>query len=271
MNNKNIEWWHPDYEFFGEFYHFGDHSVEGHNVLYQQKSLDERTNDEVKMIIKYCKPQKGASILDCPCGSGRHSVALAEKGFNVTGIDINEKMLSFHKEFIKSNMPKDLIFQKGDMRDLCLNNNQFDLIINMYISFGFFSDEENVKVVREFYRLLKPGGKLLIHLDLNYDNVINHKFFGQEHISRRCVYLGKKRRLEIKEYYDIASKRLRGEWKLLNGMREIKKYELRIYSNQSEFIPLFEKQGFSNVELIDPITGRSVTSQSVDTLLIATK
>lgn len=271
MKKKNIEWWQPEYGFFGKFYHFGDHSIEGHDVRYTQKSIEERTVDEVEMILKYCKPKKGAAFMDCPCGSGRHSMALAKKGYKVTGIDINEKMLSFHKEFLTSPLPTNLTFKKGDMRSLDFDSCQFDFIINMFISFGFFSDEDNDRVVSEFYRLLKPNGKLLIHLDLNYDNVINQSFFGQEHISRKCTYSGEQRKLEIKEYYDSSSKRLKGEWRLLNGIREIKEYELRVYENQSEFIPLFKKHGFSTVKLIDPQTGEPVTKKSVDTILIATK
>lgn len=271
MKKKIIEWWKPEYGFFGKFYHFGDHSIEGYDVRYEQKSIEERTIDEVEMILKYCKPHKGASIMDCPCGSGRHSIALANKGYEVTGVDINEKMLSFHKEFITASLPANLSFKKGDMRSLDIESGQFDVIVNMFISFGFFSDDDNESVVKEFYRLLKPNGKLLIHLDLNYNNVINQSFFGQEHISRKCIYSGKQRKLEIKEYYDPTSKRLKGQWSLLNGIREIKEYELRVYENQSEFIPLFKKHGFSMVELIDPQSGGRVTENSVDTILIATK
>lgn len=268
---KNIEWWHPEYEFFGEFYHFGDHSLEGYDARYKQKSIEERTADEVEIILKYCNPSIDSTILDCPCGSGRHSIALAKKGYSVTGIDINEKMLSFHKEFIEGVLPSNLTLQTGDMRSLDLDDEQFDIIVNMFISFGFFSDEENEKVAQEFYRLLKPNGKLLIHLDLNYDNVINQSFFGQEHISRKCFYSGEQRKLEIDEHYDPITKRLKGQWRLLNGIRKAKDYELRIYDNQSEFIPLFKKNGFSQVEIIDPKTGGAVSDASVDTVLIATK
>lgn len=264
-----MEWWQEKYEFFGDFYHFGDHSIDGYNPN-NKVSFEQRTKNEIDWIISLLNPKRGSSFLDCPCGSGRHSFALSEKGFKVTGIDINSKMLSYTKDFnrINSAYPQ---FMQMDMRKLELSDQSFDYVINMFISFGFFeNDNDNLKVASEFYRVLKPNGQLFLHLDLNYDNVINQDISVMQNISRQCKYKGEHKSLEIKETYNPKTKRLEGKWVLANGASKTKEYSLRIYDNEKEFIPLFQSVGFREVVLVDPIRV-TVDSDTVDTILIAKK
>jgi ubiquinone/menaquinone biosynthesis C-methylase UbiE len=93
-----MEWWEELYGFFGEFYHHGDHSNEGYDAN-KRLSFLQRTDNEINWILSYLNPKQGSSFLDCPCGSGRHNIALANKGFEVTGVDINSKMLSYKTDY----------------------------------------------------------------------------------------------------------------------------------------------------------------------------
>lgn len=265
-----MEWWEEKYGFFGGFYHHGDHSKHGYDVN-KQLSFSQRTDNEVNWIISYLSPKQGSSFLDCPCGSGRHSIALANKGFKITGVDINSKMLSYRTDYqgFKEENPN---FFQMDMRELKFPEQSFDYVINMFISFGFFEkDSDNLKVASEFYRVLKPNGQLFLHLDLNYDNIIHGDFNAQQNISRVCEYHGETKMLEIEENYNHDTKRLNGIWRLINGEPKTKEYSLRIYDNEQEFIPLFKEVGFKEVSLINPITGGTIDVDTVDTVLIAKK
>lgn len=264
------EWWEEEYGFFGSFYHTGDNSVEGYDAT-NKLNREQRTQREVGFVEKYLNPQIGDKILDCPCGSGRHDFPLAKKGYDVTGVDINNQMLSFRSEFLNNSTNRLPDFKQMDMRNLTFGDNTFNFIINLFLSFGFFkTDVENEKVVQEFYRVLKPNGKLMIHLDLNYDRVIQGRYLGEENITRECSWGGEEKTLEVLESYDPINKRLQGTWKLLNGVEKIKSYDLRVYDNQSEFIPLFKRNGFKEVILIDP--DKSIFDiNSKETILVATK
>lgn len=264
------EWWEEEYEFFGPFYHTGDNSLEGYDAN-NKLNRQQRTEREINFVERFLHPKIGESILDCPCGSGRHAIRLSEKGYNVVGVDINKDMLSFHKELVNKAIKKLPEFLQMDMRKLTFEDNNFNFIINLFLSFGFFkTDAENEKVVQEFYRVLKPNGKVMIHLDLNYDRVIQERYFGEENITRECSWNGESKTLEVIERYDSTTKRLHGTWKLLNGNEKVKHYDLRVYDNQSEFIPLFKRNGFKDVVLIDP--DKSVFDiNSKETILIATK
>ena len=267
----NQEWYNENYGFFGLFYHIGDHSDTGFDAN-RKMTRDERTLREISYIKKYLSPKYGDKILDCPCGDGRHSIKLANHGFNVIGVDLNESMLSLSNLWNTKSSINNPVFKKMDMRNLAISSESMDFVINMFISFGFFeTDDENESVVKEFYKVLKPGGKLLIHLDLNYDNVINNRFHGMEHIFRECYFDSYVRTLEIDERYNPITKRLEGSWTLINGDSHTKHYSIRIYDNENEFIPLFKKNGFKHVVVLDPLTGKAANRNSVETILIAEK
>nr|WP_275983935.1 class I SAM-dependent methyltransferase [Paenibacillus hamazuiensis] len=122
---------------------------------------------EVKRMIDWLGLPQGAEVLDLCCGMGRHSMALDEFGYKVTGVDLSDVLLAEAKRMDTGGKVRWL---KGDMREVPLADT-FDAIVNLFTSFGYFEDDaENGKVLREIDRLLKPGGKFIIDF-LNPDYV----------------------------------------------------------------------------------------------------
>ncbi|MEE8046980.1 MAG: class I SAM-dependent methyltransferase [Dehalococcoidia bacterium] len=112
----------------------------------------------------------GDQVLDLCCGQGRHAVLLAAKGIAITGQDLSAEYLA-DARIASEKMNVDLPLVRSDMRVIPFEN-QFDHVINMFTSFGYFeSDEDDTKVLREIARSLKSGGMLLIDL-INRDWVI---------------------------------------------------------------------------------------------------
>ncbi len=101
-------------------------------------------------------------MLDVPCGQGRHAHLLAEAGFRVEGLDYSKYLLDRAKE--RGTGPT-LHYTRGDMRALPARwTNRFDAVVNLFTSFGFFTDPaDDVKVIREFSRVLAPGGVFVFH------------------------------------------------------------------------------------------------------------
>ena len=178
MSSSN--WWDATQQgsFFDQsIYRLGDVSEEGH-LLDTHRTVEQRTSREVEGILKLANPEKGARILDCPCGEGRHSIALSSLGFDVIGIDLDPKAigvcLSKEKTVFKENT---LRFMKGNMNNIPLKKESIDLVLNLFFSFGFFdTDEENKQTLSEFYRILTPGGKLIIETDVNPDLIQSEKY-----------------------------------------------------------------------------------------------
>lgn len=104
----------------------------------------------------------GSRILDVPCGQGRHSHLLAEAGFDVDGLDYSAELLAIAG---RRGTGRSLRYTRGDMRRLPKRwTARFDAVLNLFTSFGFFLDPaDDVRVVAEFARVLRPGGTLIWH------------------------------------------------------------------------------------------------------------
>ena len=116
---------------------------------------------EVSFLISALGLKKKQSVLDIPCGTGRYALVFAQKGFSVEGIDINDACLKIAKKNCQG--MKNVQIKKGDMRKLLWAKGKFDIILNMFTSFGYFqTDRGNTQILKGFFQALKPGGKLIV-------------------------------------------------------------------------------------------------------------
>jgi ubiquinone/menaquinone biosynthesis C-methylase UbiE len=143
----------------------------GKDYLTVYKHRDQKgAYHEIKQMVDWLLLPKGAHILDLCCGMGRHSMALNEFGYRVTGVDLSQALLSEAK---KNDWGGNVQWLLSDMRAVPLESS-FDAVVNLFTSFGYFeNDQENEKVLKEIHRLLKSGGKYIIDF-LNPGYVTNH-------------------------------------------------------------------------------------------------
>ncbi|WP_150269544.1 class I SAM-dependent methyltransferase [Paenibacillus tepidiphilus] len=142
---------------------------EDYLIVYRHRDFS-GARREVESMIGWLSLPQGAKVLDLCCGMGRHSVALAEAGYEVTGVDLSEVLL---REARTLEGAEAITWVRSDMRQLPLAGG-FDAVVNLFTSFGYFEeDEEQVKVLKEIHRMLKPGGKFIIDY-LNPAYVIKH-------------------------------------------------------------------------------------------------
>lgn len=101
-------------------------------------------------------------MLDVPCGQGRHAHLLAEAGYDVDALDYSKDLLKIAR---KRGTGSNLRFARGDMRRLPARwKNRFDAVLNLFTSFGFFAHPgDDARVIAEFARVLKRGGRLVWH------------------------------------------------------------------------------------------------------------
>lgn len=266
---SDAPWWSEEYGFFGSLYMLGMLSEDNRENPQSTKkqSIEERTNVEVKGIINLLKPQPGSAILDCACGYGRHSLELASRGFRVTGIDINSEHLEkAQKEAAHKKLSK-LKFDKENMLHLPYDC-EFDIVINMLCSFGYFDkNEEDVQVLKNFYRALKPEGQCLIHLDANLLQVLAG---ANEKEETRMLSGGKV--LKIKNSYDRASGKVHGSWTLeqKNSPTIQKFYSVRIYAPEV-YNQLCKQVGFSECKVYADWDGAVYHRDSSHMIIVAKK
>jgi ubiquinone/menaquinone biosynthesis C-methylase UbiE len=122
----------------------------------------ERDRQETSRLIELLGLPAGSRVLDVPCGQGRHAHLLAEAGFDVDGLDYSADLLAVART---RGTGSTLRYTRGDMRKMPARwTKRFDAVLNLFTSFGFFAHpSDDARVIREFARVLKPGGVLIWH------------------------------------------------------------------------------------------------------------
>jgi SAM-dependent methyltransferase len=128
---------------------------------YDDEIFTQGTTGECDFIEKEIAGDKRTRILDIGCGTGRHALELARRGYAVTGIDLSLSLLDRAKEKAAA-QGLTVDFRCGDARELPFAA-EFDLAI--MLCEGAFplmeTDEMNFRILEGAARALKPGGKLI--------------------------------------------------------------------------------------------------------------
>ena len=121
------------------------------------------TEAEIDAFLELVDVAPESCILDLCCGQGRHLLELARRGFtNLYGVDRSHYLISRAKRVARQ-QGFAATFREGDARKLRFRDNTFDLVYLAGNSFGYFeSAEDDIAVLAELRRILKPSGQLLI-------------------------------------------------------------------------------------------------------------
>lgn len=121
------------------------------------------TSDEIDAFLSLVQVDANSSILDLCCGQGRHVLELAKRGFRfLTGIDRSHYLIARARNIARQD-GLSVVFREGDARKLRMADDRFDLVYLAGNSFGYFeSMDDDLAVLHEIRRLLRPGGQLLI-------------------------------------------------------------------------------------------------------------
>ncbi len=134
----------------------------------------ERTAGEVDGLWQLLDLHEGSRLLDAPCGFGRLSRPLAERGAIVLGLDQSETLLEFAEKQRGNLSTERLRYRQHDLRQP-LPDGDFDAAINVFSSLGYGTAEDDLAILRNLGSALRPGGLLLVetaHRDLNIANLV---------------------------------------------------------------------------------------------------
>ena len=187
-------------------------------------------------------------VLDLACGPGRHSVALARRGFRVTGVDLSAFLLGKARQRARA-QHVDVEWVQEDMRRF-VRPEAFDLALSLFTSFGYFeSRDDDLQVLRNIHRNLRTGGALV--MEIAGREALAHRF--QATTSKE---LGDGRLLvERHEIVDDWT-RIRNHWIAIeDDAATTFRFEFRVYSGQ-ELKSLLLDAGFAGVKLFGAYDGR---------------
>jgi SAM-dependent methyltransferase len=235
MKTTRKKEWFDDDSFWREMYPF----------MFSERRIAE-AGDHVAKALALTKP-KGKSVLDLCCGPGRCSVALAKRGFQVTGVDRTKFLLDKARARAKAARVK-VEWIRKDMRDF-VRPDFFALVISMFTSFGYFDNaREDVLVLKNIFASLKPGGALLMDM------------LGKERLAKvlqptaSSVLPDGSLMVERHEIFDDWT-RVRNEWlRIKNGRTKSFKFHHTVYSGQ-ELRDRMQLAGFVDVKLFGNLDG----------------
>lgn len=220
-----VEPWYKDW-FNSPYYH----------QLYFKR--DEREAAKfIDHLVDHLQPKEGATMIDIACGKGRHSVQLASKGFDVTGIDLSEDSIRDAKDWEHDK----LHFYVHDMR-LPFRINYFNYAFNFFTSFGYFDTRrEHDNAIRTIAQSLKPDGEFVIDFlnvqfteehtihksDIEIGEVNFHitKWFDNTHFFKRIVVEDKALK-EPLEHLEKVVKFTLDDFKIMLGSHQLQVQEV---------------------------------------------
>ena len=137
-----------------------------YHILYKNRDESE-AKVFIGNLINNLGLSEGTKVLDLACGKGRHSITMNEHGLDVLGVDLSPNSI----EIANRSMKDGLRFEVHDMREQL--DEQFDVVFNLFTSFGYFSDlEDNSRVIQSVNGMLKDNGLFVIDF-MNSVKVIN--------------------------------------------------------------------------------------------------
>jgi SAM-dependent methyltransferase len=217
---------------------------------------------EFDHVLRLLNVQLAEGILDLYCGTGRHSLEAARQGYSVVGVDRTESFIKKAKQKA-SDERLEVGFIVADMKEFC-RPNSFDIVINLFGSFGYFEDpEDDRQVVRNMHASLRPGGRILIE---TMGKEIAAREFKERDWSEHGSTLFLAEREPIEDW-----SRIKTRWIIVDGDKRIEHtVTVRSYS-AADLTSLLVKSGFGNCKAYGNLEGRAYDHESERLVVVGTK
>ncbi|MGD2168387.1 MAG: methyltransferase domain-containing protein [Gammaproteobacteria bacterium] len=200
----------------------------------------EITAGEIDAFLESLDAKPEDRILDVCCGQGRHVLELARRGFkNLSGVDRSHYLITRAKRVFRQR-GFSATLREGDARKLRFPDDSFDIVYIAGNSFGYFETmEDDLAVLSEIRRLLRPGGQLLI--DFTDGDYLRNNFEARswEWIDKN--YFVCRERSLTKSGDRLVSREVITHTK--KGVVADQFYAERLY-NEAELVELLKKTGF---------------------------
>jgi len=244
--------WFKDENFWRELYPY----------MFDAKRLA-RTSDEVSGIIRLLSLQHNDEIIDFGCGTGRHLIELAKRGYvHSTGIDST----LYYIDIAKENASKERLttnFEVDDILTRC-DPDHYTVVLSLFSSFGYYDEhKDNMRVLKNMYDSLKSGGKLLIDVRGKENFAYN---FDAQSWERSGSSLILTQRTALEDFSKIEN-----SWILIKDGKEYSySFTHWIYSAH-ELREMLDTAGFKQMNIYGDFAGAPYTPNSKRLVIVATK
>ncbi|NLE44709.1 MAG: methyltransferase domain-containing protein [Chloroflexi bacterium] len=220
---------------------------------------------EIEAVVSLLGARPGTRLLDLACGRGWLTIHLAQRGFDVTGFDLSAVLLTRAEQAANQARVR-IEWVRGDMRDLPSEwTDCFEYVTFTLSEFGCFSNEsENQQVLHEVARVLKAGGRFLLDIVVNRDELILH---GETYncLEGDGFFVSEQGSLDL-----LTGIHQRVFHWYYQGQRHETKWQIRAYT-PPEVAGMLEKAGFQVLAVYGNLVGDMLTRDSTGMTFIAQK
>lgn len=229
------------------------------NLLFAEEKVESAT-EEIEDIIELADLEESMTVLDMPCGVGRHSIELHKRGFKVVGVDKTTEYIEDARQKAES---EEIEFIQEDMKNF-RRENSFDAVLNWWNSFGYFEDrEDDRQMLENIHASLKRGGVLVMDLWSKELTAMNDL---QEHWS------------ETDGIYNLEEGKPKDNWKKVertwikveDGETVEYTWEQRLYA-ASELEQMLKQVGFTEVKFYGNVEGDEFDDEADRLIVVAKK
>ncbi len=228
------------------------------------KGVKEDYKAEVDFIEDSLGMEKGATILDLACGTGRHAIELSKRGYRMVGFDLSLAMLARAADLAQAEDQR-INFVQGDMREMQFEE-AFDGVYSWNTSFGYFEEDKNAQVAQLVHKALRKGGQFLLDI-VNRDYIIQESPTVAWFEGDACICMDEM-------HIDWITSRMRVKRTIMfdDGRSRELEYSVRLYSLH-ELGRLLHEAGFRVTEVSGLLSTPGVFfgCQSPRTLILAEK
>jgi SAM-dependent methyltransferase len=206
-------------------------------------------------------------VLDLACGVGRHSIALARRGYRCVGVDISPEYIERARELAAAEGVEDSCsFVACDMRRLkdSLGGYRFDAAISIYTSLGYYDAKTDVEVLTQVRELVERGVLVVEMMNWGYAKSLT---------GRRYSTIGELVRLE-ESFFDRETSRLRAVWRMYRPSGQDLEYvgsirfDNKLYTDQ-ELVELAGSAGWMNHRVYGGLDKSGFNENSKKAVLVA--
>jgi SAM-dependent methyltransferase len=199
----------------------------------------EMTSAETDFLVEHLHLQPGARVLDTPCGGGRHAVELAERGFQVTAVDLSTAFLA-HARKAAAERGVQVDLHEREMRNLPWRET-FDGAFCWGNSFAYLDDTGNLDFLSCLSKALKPGSRFVLELGSVAESILPN------YQERRWYQVGDIYFL-VQNRHNLQESCLESELVFVrDGKTERRAHRQRIYTYR-ELSKLLQDAGFVDIK-----------------------
>ena len=240
---------------------YEDFFTELPNEFWRRVATPEMTTADLDFVESHLALTSGSRILDVPCGSGRHSIAWAERGHRVTGFDISAEAIE-HARRTATDTGLDVGFEQADMRGIP-RSGSFDAAVCLGNSFGYLDIEGTRQFVAALAGAIRPGGGLVLDFSATAETVLPG-FTGEPRTMRTGDIV-----VETTTEYDVTASRLISHYDYTRGDEQLSTTAIHHVYTSAHLGQLVSGAGFVDIQRFGGPDGSPYTLGSSRLLLTA--